>query len=115
MRTLINPVIVCRETEREAHEHAREIVAHSVRTGKHDYDSDAHAWRGRKDAAHKQGLGVGGNIEIIGSPEQVVDQLIALKKTGIDGVQLSFNDFQPDLDYFGARILPLLKQAGLRL
>ena len=115
VRTLINPVIVCRETEREAHAHAREIVAHSQRTGKHDYDSDAHAWRGRKDASHKQGLGVGGNIEIIGSPEQVVEQLLALKKTGIDGVQLSFNDFQPDLDYFGARVLPLLKEAGLRL
>lgn len=115
VRTLINPVIVCRETEREAHEHARAIVANSERTGKHDYASDAHAWRGRKDASHKQGLGVGGNIEIIGSPEQVVDQLLALKKTGIDGVQLSFDDFLPDLQHFGERILPLLKQAGLRL
>jgi alkanesulfonate monooxygenase SsuD/methylene tetrahydromethanopterin reductase-like flavin-dependent oxidoreductase (luciferase family) len=115
VRTLINPVIVCRETEREAHEHARAIVATTVRTGKHDYDSDAHAWRGRKDSSHKQGLGVGGNIEIIGSPEQVVDQLLALKKTGIDGVQLSFNDFLPDLEHFGARVLPLLREAGLRL
>jgi alkanesulfonate monooxygenase SsuD/methylene tetrahydromethanopterin reductase-like flavin-dependent oxidoreductase (luciferase family) len=45
----------------------------------------------------------------------VVDQLLALRKAGIDGVQFSFFDFLPDLTYFGERILPLLKQAGLRL
>lgn len=66
-------------------------------------------------ASHKQGLGLGGNIEIVGTPEQVVEQLVALNKTGIDGVQLGFYDFLPDLEYFGERILPLLKQAGLRL
>ena len=115
VRTLINPIIVCRDTEREAHDYARQIVATSSRTGKQDYDSDAHAWRGRRDSRHQQGLGLGGNIEIIGTPQQVVEQLQALKDTGIDGVQLSFHDFQPDLEHFGARVLPLLKQAGLRL
>ena len=115
VRTLINPIIVCRDTEREAHDYARQIVATSSRTGKQDYDSDAHAWRGRRDSRHQQGLGLGGNIEIIGTPQQVVEQLQALKATGIDGVQLSFHDFQPDLEHFGARVLPLLKQAGLRL
>ena len=79
------------------------------------YDSDAHAWRGRSDPNHKQGRGLGGNIEIVGSPEQVVDQLLALKKAGIDGVQLGFYDFLPDLKFFGERILPLMEQAGLRL
>lgn len=48
--------------------------------------SDAHGWRGRLDSSHKQGRGLGGNIEIIGSPEQVVEQLTALHTTGIDGV-----------------------------
>jgi alkanesulfonate monooxygenase SsuD/methylene tetrahydromethanopterin reductase-like flavin-dependent oxidoreductase (luciferase family) len=115
VRTLINPIIVCRDTEREAHDYARQIVAMTSRTGKQDYDSDAHAWRGRRDSRHQQGLGLGGNIEIIGTPQQVVEQLQALNSTGIDGVQLSFHDFQPDLEHFGARVLPLLKQAGLRL
>jgi dimethylsulfone monooxygenase len=30
-------------------------------------------------------------------------------------VQLSFYDFQPDLEFFGAQVLPLLIEAGLRL
>ena len=37
-----------------------------------------------------------------------------LKRAGIDGLQLSFFDFKPDLEFFGDRILPLMKQAGLR-
>jgi FMNH2-dependent dimethyl sulfone monooxygenase len=40
---------------------------------------------------------------------------VRLKQAGIDGLQLSFFDFQLDLDHFGARILPLMRQAGLRL
>jgi FMNH2-dependent dimethyl sulfone monooxygenase len=38
-----------------------------------------------------------------------------LKKAGCDGVQLSFFDFAPDLEFFGERVLPLLCDAGLRL
>jgi len=115
VRTVINPVIVSRDTEREAHDYAEAISRNAIKGAFGGYDSDAHAWRGRADASHKQGLGLGGNIEIVGTPEQVVEQLVALKKTGIDGVQLGFYDFLPDIGYFGERILPLLKQAGLRL
>jgi FMNH2-dependent dimethyl sulfone monooxygenase len=118
VKTVINPLVVSRDTEREAIAYADAITAGKLtpeQTGSRGYASDAHAWRGRLDPNHKQGRGLGGNIEIIGSPEQVVDQLLALKKVGIDGVQLGFYDFLPDLEYFGARILPLMKQAGLRL
>ena len=120
IKTLINPVIVSRDTERETEEYASAILANAYGpngrgNGNRQYDSDAHAWRGRQDAKNKPGRGLGGNIEIVGTPEHVVEQLVALKQTGIDGVQLGFYDFAPDLDYFGERILPLLKQAGLRL
>jgi alkanesulfonate monooxygenase SsuD/methylene tetrahydromethanopterin reductase-like flavin-dependent oxidoreductase (luciferase family) len=115
VRTVINPVIVSRDTEPEANDYADAIARHAIKGAFGGFDSDAHAWRGRQDASHKQGLGLGGNIEIVGTPEQVVEQLAALKKAGIDGVQLGFYDFLPDLEYFGERILPLLKQAGLRL
>ncbi len=121
VKTVINPVIVSRDTEREAHAYADAIVAQKPPPdgkaffGRGGYDSDAHAWKGRADARHKQGFGLGGNIEIIGTPEQVVEQLAALKAIGIDGVQINFYDFTADLDYFAERIMPLLKQASLRL
>ncbi|TCV54192.1 LLM class flavin-dependent oxidoreductase [Agrobacterium tumefaciens] len=120
VKTIINPIIVSRDTEKEAIAYADAIEAGKPQLGTrafatNNYDSDAHAWRGRGDARHKQGRNLGGNIEIIGSPEQVVEQLVGLKKAGIDGVQLNFYDFREDLDYFAERILPLMKEAGLRL
>ncbi|KAF4955424.1 hypothetical protein FSARC_11856 [Fusarium sarcochroum] len=121
IKIVINPVIVSRDTQEEAEKYALDIAAGKENTsswfGVHTkgYDSDAHAWRGRNDPRNKQGLGLGGNIEIIGSPKFVVEKLKALHQVGIDGVQLSFYDFIVDLDYFGTKILPLLKEEGLRV
>ena len=120
LKTVINPIIVSRDTEPEAEAYAAAILAgkppvNGTSFGHRGYDSDAHAWRGRNDPSHKQGLNLGGNIEIIGTPEQVVDKLAGLKAAGIDGVQLNFYDFVDDFDHFATRILPLMKEAGLRL
>ena len=118
VRTIINPIIVSRDTEEQTREYLEGIIGNKVpgSFGNHKaYASDAHAWRGRADGSRNTGLGLGGNIEIIGTPEQVVEQLVALKAAGIDGVQLNFHDFALDLAHFGERILPLLKHAGLRL
>lgn len=124
IKILINPIIVSRDTPEGAEAYAQSIADGKLKqdskatfgnTNAKAWDSDAHAWRGRKDNRHKQGLGLGGNIEIIDDSEQVVDQLAKLHEVGIDGVQLSFYDFRADLEYFGKRILPLLKEAGLRV
>ena len=52
---------------------------------------------------------------MVGSPEQVVEQFLALQKAGCDGVQVTFYDFAPDLEYFGEAVLPLMREAGLRV
>ncbi|MBD3885634.1 LLM class flavin-dependent oxidoreductase [Phormidium tenue FACHB-886] len=118
VRTLLNPMVISRDTERETWEYHDAIVAHAdsaAPKGFGRFDSDAHAWKGRvgKDAPKR--VAIGGNIEVIGTPEQVVEQFVQLKQAGIDGLQLSFYDFKEDLEFFGDRILPLMKQAGLRL
>lgn len=122
VKIVINPVIVSRDTPEDAEAYAQAIVDGLGGVGQTKFNgsqgalkSDAHGWRGRLDSSHKQGRGLGGNIEIIGSPEQVVEQLTALHTTGIDGVQMNFYDFAADLDHFGDKILPLLKRAGLRI
>jgi dimethylsulfone monooxygenase len=115
VRTLLNPLVVCRETPAEARAYRDAIVAHADEGSFYRFDSDAHAWRGgmeqRSQAASRA---VGGNVSITGSPEEVADYIVRLHRAGIDGVQLSFFDFQPDLDFFGERVLPLLCEAGLR-
>lgn len=115
VRTLVNPIVICRDTEAEAVAYRDAIIAAAdwaAIGGFGSEASDAKAWQNFENA--KRGLG-SNVIHIVGSPEQVVDQFIQLKKTGVDGVQMSFFDFQPDLEHFGSTVLPLLKQAGLRL
>jgi FMNH2-dependent dimethyl sulfone monooxygenase len=117
VRTLINPMMVCRETEAEAKAYHDAIIDHADAAsplGFQTFDSDAHAWRGRQGRDLPTHRALGGNIQIIGSPEQVVQHILRLHAAGIDGIQLSFFDFLPDLEFFGEWVLPLLKQAGLR-
>ena len=113
LRSIINPMVICRETEAEA----RDIYNRTVEMGDPEAASgmmvkgDAQSWRGH---TQKQRV-VGGNIHLVGTPEQVVDQMLKLKKAGCGGIQLTFIDFQPELEFFIARVLPLMHQAGLRI
>jgi FMNH2-dependent dimethyl sulfone monooxygenase len=114
IRTLINPTIVCRPTEREARAYHDAILSHAdfgAVDGFTGRRSDAKAWKGHQ----REQRVLGGNIQIIGSPQRVVDDLLRLKAVGIDGVQLTFFDFEPDLGYFGEAVLPLMEEAGLRV
>ena len=115
LRTIINPMIVCRPTEREAREEYERIVAHADREAvdgfiQHHSVGDSQAWKNHKSSDRV----LGGNIQLIGNPEQIADWLVRLHQAGCDGAQLAFYDFKPDLAFFGEAVLPLLRQAGLR-
>lgn len=55
-----------------------------------------------------------GGYPLIGTPEQVTDQLIKLSSTGIDGTLISMVDYNVELPYWNKKVMPLLEQAGLR-
>lgn len=119
IKILINPIILSRDTVEETEDYLQKIVAAQGDTPHSHpqvrYESDAHAWRGRKDSNYPQGYNLGANIEVIGTPAPVVEQLKFLHEIGIDGVQFTFYDWVIDFDHFAAKILPLLKDAGLRV
>ena len=109
-------MVISRETESETRAYYEAIVARQdFRTpdGFQSLKSDAHAWRGREGVDPPSRRAIGGNIEVVGTPEQIVEQFVRLRQAGIDGLQLSFFDFAGP-EFFGDRILPLMKQAGLR-
>ena len=58
-------------------------------------------------------IAVGGN-PILGSATDVADQLEALSELGIDGVLISWFDFEDGLKRFNEGVLPLLERRGLR-
>lgn len=116
VRTLINPLVICRDTEKEVEETKERIIAgkdaKAIEGILHSNQSaDNKSWKNHK-AEHRA---IGGNIQIFGTPEQVVDRFIQLRNAGVEGVQVSFFDFAPDLEHFGSRVIPLMKQAGLRV
>ncbi|MGE0154205.1 MAG: LLM class flavin-dependent oxidoreductase [Reyranellaceae bacterium] len=118
IRTLINPMVVCRETDAEAQEYYDAIASHvdpAAPKGMLTFDSDAQGWKGRLERDGYSRMAVGGNIQLVGSPEKIVHNMVRLKKAGVDGIQMNFFDFKPDLEFFGERVIPLMKQAGLRL
>ncbi|VFR41822.1 Coenzyme F420-dependent N5,N10-methylene tetrahydromethanopterin reductase and related flavin-dependent oxidoreductases; sulfonate monooxygenase [plant metagenome] len=116
LRTLINPMVICRPTEKEAREYHDAIVAAQDRQAVDAFQASSTARDSQAHRGHQRDQrAVGGNVQVVGSPEQVVDAFLRLKAAGCDGVQLTFYDFAPDLAYFGEAVLPLLKQAGLRI
>jgi len=115
IKTIINPHIICRPTEKEAWDAYRTILEHEDAEASRNFvemfrTGDAASWRGHKG---KQWV-IGGNIHLVGSPEQIVDWFARLKRAGCDGVQVNFFDYVPDLEFFGSEVLPLMRQAGLR-
>jgi dimethylsulfone monooxygenase len=58
-------------------------------------------------------LGWGG-YPLVGTPEQVVDELIKINALGIEGIILGFLDYYEELAYFDHAVMPLLQQSGLR-
>jgi dimethylsulfone monooxygenase len=116
VRTIINPMIICRRTNREAQEYYDSIVAAADVEAIEGFvgrrmSGDAKGWKTDLGAYRA----VGGNMQIVGSPAEIVESFLQLKQAGCDGVQLTFFDFAADLEIFGQEVLPLMKQAGLRL
>jgi FMNH2-dependent dimethyl sulfone monooxygenase len=116
VRILINPHVICRDTEAQAQARYREIADNADPVAVTNFHTsisggDTASWKGLQ----KDSMAVGGNVHLVGTPEQIVEWFIRLKKAGCDGVQVNFFDYEPELEYFGQRVLPLMRQAGLRL
>jgi FMNH2-dependent dimethyl sulfone monooxygenase len=113
IRTVINPHVICRETEREVEEVCRAIVA-AEDTGAVDglmgtmTSGDQSSWRGHK---RDQRI-IGGNVHVFGTPEQVTEQFLKLKQAGCDGVQINFFDFAPDLEFLAPASFHSLRKQG---
>jgi FMNH2-dependent dimethyl sulfone monooxygenase len=113
LKFIINPHIICRPTEEAAWRHFRWIVDHADMEAVHNltgHTSENPSWP-KWSLEH---VVAGGNILLVGSPEQIIDGLLRFRAVGCDGVQLTFFDYHPDLEQFGRDILPLMRQAGLR-
>ncbi|HEY2595356.1 MAG TPA: LLM class flavin-dependent oxidoreductase, partial [Chloroflexota bacterium] len=55
------------------------------------------------------------NMQIlVGTPEQIVERLVNLSKAGVDGLNMTFVNYQNELRRVVEEVMPLMEQAGLR-
>lgn len=118
--TMTACIVVCRDTEQEARAAYKAILDHADRVAAENYLAGQGVSlatlgeRERVEAVNKFVPGLGGHA-LVGTPEQVVEGFMAIKRAGIDGVLISLVDYIQELKYFEDRVMPLMKQAGLRL
>jgi dimethylsulfone monooxygenase len=112
-------LVVCRDTENEAKRAFQQVVdegdwgaaGNVIKiAGSGASQSFDHAV---KEMQERFIAGWGG-YPIVGTPEQVADELGALTETGMEGMICSLIDYNEELKYFGDNVIPLLKEAGLR-
>jgi FMNH2-dependent dimethyl sulfone monooxygenase len=114
--------VICRETEAEAERVFTEIATHAdleaiqaMRSPGALVDPKGSEAFRRMSQASLGNAAIWNMYKVQGNPEQVAAGLSALKAQGIDCLNLVFCNYLSELRFFVDRVLPLLKQAGLRL
>jgi len=113
--------VVCRETQAEAEayyeryattlaDHAA-VDAHMAGKKAFAQSHDASAFR----LYRQRFAGGAGSYPLIGTPERIVDELGKISAEGFEGAALSFVNYTHELPFFCDRVLPVMRQAGLRL
>ncbi len=109
--------IICRDTEKET----KALLDHILAKGDWEVAKMVSGGLGTESGSFDKIkamqerfiLGYGG-YPLIGTPEQIVEQLVDLSNAGVDGMMIGFLDYVEELQYFGDRVLPLMREAGLR-
>jgi FMNH2-dependent dimethyl sulfone monooxygenase len=112
--------VVCRETQAEADDYyeryAVEMADHAAvdihMAGKKEFSQshDAEAY----ERYRKRFAGGAGSYPLVGTPEKIVEDMAAISGKGYAGIALSFVNYTQELPFFCDRVLPLLREAGLR-
>jgi Coenzyme F420-dependent N5,N10-methylene tetrahydromethanopterin reductase and related flavin-dependent oxidoreductases len=52
----------------------------------------------------------GFKTNLIGTPQQIAERIMALKHAGVDLLLLAFLHFQEDVAFFGREVIPLVRE-----
>ena len=56
----------------------------------------------------------GFKTNLIGTPQQIAERIVALKNIGVDLILSGFLHFIEEVEYFGEKVLPLVRQLELQ-
>jgi FMNH2-dependent dimethyl sulfone monooxygenase len=116
----VNAFAIARETEREARETVVEIIEkadpEAVNAFGHEVKNAGKAspeGQGNWAQSTFQDLvqyNDGFKTDLIGTPQQIAERIVALKNVGVDLILLGFLHFQEEVEFFGQRVIPLVRQ-----
>jgi FMNH2-dependent dimethyl sulfone monooxygenase len=120
VRIGVNSFVIARETEREARSAYDEIIRLA------DWDAVNRFAKEVKEAGRSTTDGIGnwaksslvdlvqGNdgfkTDLIGTPEQIAERILALKNVGVGLILMGFLNFHEEVAHFGKHILPLVRE-----
>jgi dimethylsulfone monooxygenase len=116
----VNAFIIARETEKEAKEVLNEIIekanpeavrafGHEVKNaGKASPEGEGNWAKSTFEDLVQYNDGFKTNL--IGTPEQIAERIVHLKTIGVDLVLTAFLHFQEEVEYFGKRVLPIVRE-----
>ncbi|KAF1019181.1 MAG: Alkanesulfonate monooxygenase [Paracidovorax wautersii] len=129
VRIGVNAFVIARDTEEEAQAVLADIIKHAHVEAVHAF-GDAVKQAGK---ASPEGEGNwakstfedlvqyndGFRTNLIGTPQQIAERIVALKAIGVDLILTGFLHFIEEVEYFGQKVLPLVRaleaaQAGQR-
>ena len=119
----VNAFIIARETEEEAKAVLAEIIA---KANPEAVNAFGHAAK-QAGAASPEGEGNwakstfedlvqyndGFKTNLIGTPRQIAERIVALKAVGVDLILSGFLHFQEEVAYFGEKVLPIVRELEL--
>jgi dimethylsulfone monooxygenase len=119
--SIFTPVhVVCRETTSQAEDYYHYYATDCADAGAVDNYIAENAKSGKPALAaamrmqRKRIAGGFGSYGIVGSPDDVADQIQQIHHAGFNGMSLSFVDFVTELPYFLDNVLSRLHAAGIR-
>ena len=116
----IHVYVVCRETEKEAQDALNRFVidyGDDVAVGNMlaTFGMESETLEPAVMEAFKFHFKAGhGGYPLVGTPEQIVDQIERLSRMGVDGLLISWLDYLGECQQWIDEVLPLMRQAGQR-
>src|SRR5246127_2206835 len=124
VRIGVNAFVIARDTEEEAKavlantiEHAHVEAVHAIgdavkQAGKASPEGEGNWAKATFEDLVQYNDGFRTNL--IGTPQQIAERIVELKSVGVDLVLTGFLHFIEEVEYFGKRVLPLVRELELK-
>ena len=112
--------VVCRPSQAEAEDYYERYAVTEADTEALDYMTSKQAANSRNhdpevySLHRKRFAGGAGTYPLVGTPQQIADEMVKMHEAGFAGTTVSFVNYSDELPYFCEKVLPLLREAGLR-